>query len=109
MNYVVWSTKTGELVAFGTAQRCAEIMTDADMEEFKRIVSACMRGCDEGYEIHTVSTGGIFACPCDDCVKGHRHSEMVSASCDNGTCERWARWFRRYWHRLRQKYGRNLG
>lgn len=105
MNYVIWKPGPDELVAFGAAEKCAEIICGGDTMEFNRMVSACSRGRDVGYEIHTVPNGGIFACPCDSCAKGPGPNGMVSASCDTGACDKWMRWFRRYWHRLRQKCG----
>lgn len=104
MKYIVWSKGSSpEILAMGTAQDCAAALDMESDKAFLKTVDRVRHGVDLGMEIH-VSTDDMLRCPCEYCNRSPGGRGIVSSSCSNTSCDKWWRWYRRYWHCLRRKY-----
>ena len=103
VKYIVWSKGSSpEILTMGTAQECAVALKMRNDKEFLKTVERVRHGADLGMEIH-VSTDDIMCCPCEYCLKSPRERGVVSSSCGMA-CDKWWRWYRRYWYCLNRKY-----
>ena len=104
MKYIVWSKESPKkILAMGTAHECAAALDMKNEKVFLRTVDRVRHGADLGMEIH-VSTDDILRCPCEYCNKSPGERCVVSSVCDDANCDRWWKWFRRYWYCLNRKY-----
>lgn len=103
MKYIVWSKGSSpEILAMGTAQECAVALDMESEKAFLKTVDRVRGGADLEMEIH-VSPDDMMRCPCEYCLRSPRVYGLVSSSCDKG-CEKWWKWYRRYWYCLNRKY-----
>lgn len=109
--------QNGEVIARGTVAECAEQMAMSPAA-FANLRGNCTAGRNTQYVIEIIgveeiqdkpSTSWKYGeNPCKCCVKGPKvwPKHMVSCACSE-YCGHWVSWWKDYWRRLHEKYGRN--
>ena len=105
MTYAVFQAGSSELICTGSAEQCAEAL-GATPEQFQKFLNAPSYACKIGWSIHKIESENPMQCLCENCIKSPRTKGVVSASCNDVHCDRWEKWSKRYWNRLRKKYGK---
>lgn len=109
--------QNGEVVARGTVAECAEQM-EMTPSAFVNLRANCRAGRNAKYRFEVIgieeiqdkpSTSWKYGeNPCKCCVKGPKAwpEHLVSCACSE-YCGHWVSWWKDYWRRLHEKYGRH--
>lgn len=108
--YIVYLAETGEKVASGKAEECAQALGLKNKRVFWETIREIKNGGNHKYKIEIFGPNGKpdpMRCPCDSCLKqpeGRGHE--VSWACEEH-CISWLNWAKKYWKGLNEKYGRH--
>lgn len=108
--YIVYLAKTGEKIASGKAEECAQALGMKSKNVFWQTIREVKCGRNQKYQVEIFQPNGkpdSMQCPCDSCLKQPEgRGTEVSWACEEH-CISWLNWAKKYWRGLNEKYGRH--